>query len=220
MSSRRTLTWRGRTRWRSRPAPPRALRCRALQARWMSARDWRGRRDLAWPLTGNDVVVAHRVVADGELEHPVEHQPTASGAAAVEAEGELIEVVVEGGRAARRPGGCSAATAWPARQPGPRRAAARPGHRRGRGGPLAAPLMGVAEPGQPVVAHPGIGDDLRARLDVVGDEGMQRGGGPVSQQRHAAPADPFRLGDLHRDAGQDLLALRPAAPQPGSSPPI
>jgi hypothetical protein len=31
-------------------------------------------------------------VADGELEHPVEHHPTAAGAAAVEAEHELIQV--------------------------------------------------------------------------------------------------------------------------------
>src|SRR5260370_36146393 len=66
--------------------PPRALRWRALQARRMSARRWRGRRDLSWPLAGDDVVVAHRVVAGGELEHPVENEPAASRAAAVEAE--------------------------------------------------------------------------------------------------------------------------------------
>ena len=36
----------------------------------------------------------------------------------------------------------------------------------------------------------------------------------VGQQRHAAPADPFRLFDLYRDAGQDLLAPGPAAAQP------
>src|SRR5258707_10677830 len=62
--------------------PPRALRWRALQARRMSARRWRGRRDLSWPLAGDDVVVAHRVVAGGELEHPVEKEPPASRAAA------------------------------------------------------------------------------------------------------------------------------------------
>src|SRR5260221_11966383 len=72
--------------------PPRALRWRALQARRMSARRWRGRRDLSWPLAGDDVVVAHRVVAGGELEHPVENEPAASRAAAVEAEHELVQV--------------------------------------------------------------------------------------------------------------------------------
>src|SRR5262249_16402734 len=88
--------------------------------------------------------------------------------------------------------------------------------------PLAAPLVDVAEPGQPVVAHPGIGDDGRPRLDMAGDERVQRGGGPISQQRHAAPADPLRLLDFYRDGGEDLLARRPAAPLPrrhGSSPP-
>jgi len=36
----------------------------------------------------------------------------------------------------------------------------------------------------------------------------------VSQQRHAAPADPLRLFDLHRDAGEDLLAPGPSTAQP------
>jgi hypothetical protein len=43
-------------------------------------------------LGGDEVVVAHRVVGDGEFEHPVEDHPAASGAAAVEAEHELIQV--------------------------------------------------------------------------------------------------------------------------------
>src|SRR5260370_23290189 len=66
--------------------PPRALRWRALQARRMSARRWRGRRDLSWPPAGADVVGAHRVVAGGGLEHPVENEPAASRAAAGEDE--------------------------------------------------------------------------------------------------------------------------------------
>jgi hypothetical protein len=40
----------------------------------------------------NDVAVAHRVVSDGEFEHPVENHPAATGAATVEAEHELIQV--------------------------------------------------------------------------------------------------------------------------------
>ena len=42
---------------------------------------------------------------------------------------------------------------------------------------------------------------------------MQRGGRPVGQHRHAAPADPLRLPDLYRDAGQDLLAPGTATAQ-------
>jgi len=42
-------------------------------------------------------------------------------------------------------------------------AAARRGPLPGCGGLLAAPLVHVAEPGQAVVAHPGAGDDRRAR---------------------------------------------------------
>src|SRR5213078_2527894 len=75
--------------------PPRALCWRALQARWMAARHWRGWRDLSWPLAGNDVVVAHGVVADSELEHPVEDEPAALRAAAVEAEHELVQVALQ-----------------------------------------------------------------------------------------------------------------------------
>ena len=74
---------------------PWALRWRAFQARRVSACHWRGRRDLPRPLAGDDVVVAHRVVADGELEHPVEDQPAASRAAAVEAEHELVQVALQ-----------------------------------------------------------------------------------------------------------------------------
>jgi hypothetical protein len=83
----------------------------------------------------------------------------------------------------------------------------------GEGGPLAAPLVDVAGPGQPVVVHPGVGDNCRARLDVAGDEGMKRGGGPVSQQRHAHRPIPF--GSVTSAAmPADLLAPGPAAAPP------
>src|SRR6266536_2208992 len=35
-----------------------------------------------------------------------------------------------------------------------------------------------AEPSQPVIAHPGVGDHRRSRLDMAGDEWVQRCGGP------------------------------------------
>ena len=55
----------------------------------------RRRRWLHFGCGVNDEVsVAHRVVRDGELEHPVEHHPAAAGAAADEAEHELIQVLV------------------------------------------------------------------------------------------------------------------------------
>ncbi len=58
----------------------------------------------------------------------------------------------------------------------------------GTGGPLAAPVVGVAEPLQPALALPGVGDDPRTGLDVTGYEGVQRGAGCIGQQRHPAPA--------------------------------
>src|SRR6266511_5924189 len=83
----------------------------------------------------------------------------------------------------------------------------------GTGRPLAAPVVDVAEPLQPAVARPPVGDDHRARLYVIGDEGVQRGTRGVGERRHPAPAEPLRLPDLHGDAGQDLLPPGPAAPQ-------
>ena len=59
---------------------------------WLGAHGF-GRRWLYFGCGVNDEVsVAHRVVRDGELEHPVEHHPAAAGAAAGEAEHELIQV--------------------------------------------------------------------------------------------------------------------------------
>ena len=82
------------------------------------------------------------------------------------------------------------------------------------GGALAAPVVDVAEPLQPAVALPAVGDDSRARFDVIGDEQVQRGSRCVGERCHSTPAEPCRLPDLHRDAGQDLLAPGPAAAQP------
>ena len=48
---------------------------------------------LFWLRVGDQVPVAHGVVVDCELEDPVEQQAAAAGAAAVEAEHELVEVV-------------------------------------------------------------------------------------------------------------------------------
>ncbi len=49
-------------------------------------------RHCPGPLGGDKVLVAHRVVGNGELEHPVEDHPAVAGAPAVEAEHELIQV--------------------------------------------------------------------------------------------------------------------------------
>ena len=71
---------------------PWSVRRRAFQAGWVPTGS-RRRRWLHFGCGVNDEVsVAHRVVRDGELEHPVEHHPAAAGAAAVEAEHELIQV--------------------------------------------------------------------------------------------------------------------------------
>ena len=52
---------------------------------------WRRGRCLG-SLADDQVAVADRVVAGGELQQPVEHQAAAGRSAAVEAERELIEV--------------------------------------------------------------------------------------------------------------------------------
>jgi hypothetical protein len=80
------------------------------------------------------------------------------------------------------------------------------------GGLLVAPFVVIAPPGQAVVADPAVGDHAASGLDVAGHERAEGGAGCVSQHGHPAPADAFRLADLHGDAGQDLLAgLAPAA---------
>ena len=74
--------------------------------------------------------------------------------------------------------------------------------------------MDVAELLQPVVTLPAVGEDRRARLNVICHERVQRRGRRISQRQHAAAAKPFRLPNLHRDAGQHLLAPGPATCQP------
>jgi hypothetical protein len=125
------------------------------------------------PLAGHDVAVAHWVVPYGELQQPVEDEPTASRAAAVEAEHELVQVALQMRllcralvRAQQPPLGQRGDPVHRGQQPARVVAA-------GAGSPLAAPLVHVAEPGQPVIAHPGIGNDRRTWLDMSGDEGMQ-----------------------------------------------
>jgi hypothetical protein len=44
------------------------------------------------PPSSDEVLVADGVMADSQLEHPVEHQSPAARATAIEAEHELIEV--------------------------------------------------------------------------------------------------------------------------------
>ena len=82
--------------------PPGAVRWWTLQARRVSPRPWRRGWDLPWPLTDDDLVVSHGDMTDGELEHPVEDQPSAAGVAAIEAEHEFVQVAVEV-RLVRRP---------------------------------------------------------------------------------------------------------------------
>jgi hypothetical protein len=42
-------------------------------------------------LGGDEILVTHRFVGDGEFEHPVKHHPAAAGAAAVEAEYKFVQ---------------------------------------------------------------------------------------------------------------------------------
>src|SRR5262249_44355054 len=72
--------------------PPGPGRSRALYARRVTACPGRRGRGLLRPGIGDQVAVAHRIVADGELKHAVEDQPPAPGSPPVEAEAELVEV--------------------------------------------------------------------------------------------------------------------------------
>ena len=88
------------------------------------------------------------------------------------------------------------------------------------GRPLAAPLVDIAEPGQPVVAHPGVGDHSRARLNMASHEQVQRGRGRVGQDaiRHR----PIPRGSFTSTAmpTRDFLPLARPPRSPGSSPPM
>jgi len=72
--------------------PPRTVRGRTIETRWVPAcLRWCGRH-YTRSLDGDEIFVAHRFVSDGEFKHPVEHHSTAAGTAAVEAEHELVQV--------------------------------------------------------------------------------------------------------------------------------
>ena len=66
----------GRVQARSSPG---AVRWRALQARWVPTRLRRRGQHSPRPLRGEEILVAHGVVGDGEFEHPIEHHPAAAG---------------------------------------------------------------------------------------------------------------------------------------------
>ena len=81
-------------------------------------------------------------------------------------------------------------------------------------GPLAVPVVEVAELFDSVVALPAVSDDAGARLHVIGDEAMQRAGRCIRQRPHPAPAKSFWVLDFHGNARQHLLPPRTTAPQP------
>jgi hypothetical protein len=143
---------------------------------------------------------AHRVVGDSEFEHTVEDKPPAPGLPSVVVDRALVS-------AQQSPLGQGSNQVYPGQQltgifP------------TSTSGPLAARFVGVTESADTPVGRPGIGDHLRPWLDVLGDEGVQRGGGDVRDYRHAAAPLPSWLFDLDRYADQGLLAFGPAAPQP------
>ena len=74
---------------------PGSCRSWAVQARWMAAACGRDGSDRLGLRVRDEVAVAHRGVADGEFENPVEDQAPAAGGAAVEAEYELVEVALQ-----------------------------------------------------------------------------------------------------------------------------
>ena len=58
----------------------------------MASLRWRHWRRLLRGRAGNELAIAHRVVVNGQLEHPVEEKPTTRRSPAIEPEGELVEV--------------------------------------------------------------------------------------------------------------------------------
>jgi len=64
-------------------------------------------------------------------------------------------------------------------------------------GALAAWLVEVAVLLDAAIALPAVGDHPRARLDVRGNERVQRGGGRIGQDLHPAAPEPTRFGDLN-----------------------
>ena len=87
-------------------------------------------------------------------------------------------------------------------------------------GSLAAWLVDVAESVESAVSRPAIGDDRRAWLDVVGDEGMKRASRGIRKDHH--PASPIARGTLSSTATptRDFFTLARPPDSPGSSPPM
>ena len=52
---------------------------------------------LPRPSAGNEILETHRLVGHGQFEHAIKHHAAAAGAAAIEAEHELVEVVAHVG---------------------------------------------------------------------------------------------------------------------------
>ena len=83
------------------------------------------------------------------------------------------------------------------------------------GGALAAPIMRVADLVDAQVTGPSVGDHRGPWGDVVGDERVQRAGGAIRDDAHPAPSETLGRLDFHSNGDQRLLALGPAAGQPG-----
>ncbi len=115
----------------------------------MSAGLWWRSWCFRWSLGGDEVLVADRWVADGELEDPVEQQAAAAGAAPVEAEHELVHVAGQVGGFRRALMGAQQPPLDQRGDPvdcGEQRAGI---FSAGVGVPLAAPVVDVAELVQP-----------------------------------------------------------------------
>ena len=83
----------------------------------------------------------------------------------------------------------------------------------GSGGALAAPVVDVVELVESAVALPDVGYHRRARFDVIRHEAVQRRRRCIGERRDPAPVHPLRHPNLDCNAGQGLLARRPAAAQ-------
>ncbi len=77
--------------------PPRPVCPWAFQARGMPSPFGRLGGRLPRPSAGNEILETHRLVGHGQLEHAIKHHAAAAGAAAIEAEHELVEVVAHVG---------------------------------------------------------------------------------------------------------------------------
>ena len=121
-----------------------------------------------------DVCVAHGGVPHRKLEHSVEHHSPAAGVPPIEAEHELVEVVVQ----MRVVDGTLVGAEHP---PLEQRGDSMHGGQQLRslliaatpGRALTARVVGVAASVQSKVSFPAVRHDSRAWLDVIADEGAQ-----------------------------------------------